>query len=352
LGPADGDDDGGGAIVPETLFFSAGSSESGYKEASVFVHDISQRDGLDDASASGRGGFFLTPKQILLALVIPTTWGLGFALAKVGMDQFPPLLLMSMRFALAALVLIWFAKPPWGFMWRIFGIAAISATIQYGFTFYGLKGIDASTAVIVVQLEAPFMALLAAVFLKDRLGWKRTIGMVLAFGGVAVIAGEPRLEDNLIYVGLVAIGAMTWAVGQVMVSQLREVRGPTLLAWVATFAAPQMFVASLLFESDQLQAVTQATWADWGIVLYLALVMTALAYSIWYNLLSTCALSSLSPFLLLTPVTTVLFGVLILDEVFTLPMTIGAVMVLAGVAATTINRRPRVDAVDKTVSEP
>ncbi len=294
----------------------------------------------------------MSPKQILLALIIPTTWGLGFAMAKVGMYQFPPFLLMSMRFTLAALVLVWFTRPPWGFMRRIFLIALISATIQYGFTFYGLKGIDASTAVIVVQLEGPFLALLAAIFLKDRLGWKRSLGMALAFGGVAVIAGEPRLEGNLVYVGLVATGAMTWSVGQVMVSQLREVKGPVLLAWVAMFAAPQMFIASLLIENDQWQAITGAAWTDWGIVLYLGLIMTALAYSVWYHLLATCALSKLSPFLLLTPVTTVIFGVLILDETFTLPMTIGAAMVLGGVAATTIERRAKPDTVDKTTSEP
>lgn len=294
----------------------------------------------------------MTTKQILLALIIPTTWGLGFAMAKVGMDQFPPFLIMSMRFALAAAVLIWFTRPPWGFMRRIFFIALISATIQYGFTFYGLKGIDASTAVIVIQLEAPFLALLAAVFLKDRLGWKRSLGMALAFGGVAVIAGEPRLEGNLIYVGLVATGAMTWAVGQVMVSQLREVKGPALLAWVAIFAAPQMLVASLLFEENQWEVISSASWSDWGIVLYLGLVMTAIAYSVWYHLLATCALSKLSPFLLLTPVTTVIFGVFILDEVFTLPMTIGAGMVMIGVAATTIERRPKPAAVDKPADDP
>ena len=273
-------------------------------------------------------------------------------MAKVGMYQFPPLLIMSMRFSLAALVLVWFTRPPWPFMGRIFLIALISATIQYGFTFYGLKGLDASTAVIVVQLEAPFLALLAAVFLKERFGWKRAIGMALAFGGVAIIAGEPRLEGNLVYVGLVATGAMTWAVGQVMVSQLREVKGPMLLAWVSMFAAPQMFVASLAIEENQWQAITQATWIDWGIVLYLGLIMTAMAYSIWYHLLSTCALSSLAPFLLLTPVTTVIFGVFILDEVFTLSMSIGAILVMIGVAATTIERRNKSDKVDKDAREP
>ena len=94
--------------------------------------------------------------QILLALIVPITWGFGYALTKIGMDQFTPLLLMSLRFGIAGLILVWFTKPPWGFMRELFMIAFIGSTIQYGFTYYGLKGIDVSTASILVQLEGPY----------------------------------------------------------------------------------------------------------------------------------------------------------------------------------------------------
>ena len=99
--------------------------------------------------------------QILLALIVPITWGFGYALTKIGMDQFAPLLLMSLRFGIAGLILVWFTKPPWGFMRELFIIAFIGSTIQYGFTYYGLKGIDVSTASILVQLEGPILALLS-----------------------------------------------------------------------------------------------------------------------------------------------------------------------------------------------
>lgn len=80
--------------------------------------------------------------QILLALIVPITWGFGYALTKIGMDQFTPLLLMSLRFGIAGLILVWFTKPPWEYMRELFMIAFIGSTIQYGLTYYGLKGID------------------------------------------------------------------------------------------------------------------------------------------------------------------------------------------------------------------
>jgi len=286
----------------------------------------------------------MTPTQFLMGLFVAASWGLGFTLAKIGMTEFPPFMIMSLRFGLAAAVLVWWAPPPVGRLKLIFFIAFISATVQYGLTFYGLTGLDASTAVLVVQLEAPFMALIATVFLKETFGLKRGIGMALAFAGVAVIAGEPRLADNLVYVFLVMGGAFTWSVGQVMVSRVRDVASSTLLAWVAVFAAPQMAVASLLLEEGQWQAVQAAGPTQWLIVAYLGLIMTAAAYGVWYRLLHQVALNQAAPFMLLTPVTSILAGVLLLDEVVTAVMAVGAVMVLGGVALMTFERRRRDDA--------
>ena len=279
----------------------------------------------------------MTIKQILLALIVPGTWGLGFTLSKIGMFNFPPMMLMSMRFAIAAMILIWFTKPPWPYMKQIFMISLIGATIQYGFVYYGLKGLDASTAVIVVQLEAPFLALMGTVLLKEKFGWKRAIGMAAAFVGGGVIAGEPRLEGNLIYVFLVAFAALLWSFGQIMVRRLKQVQGVTLLAWVSVIASIQMMIASLLFESGHQEALEAATLLDWSIVVYLGVIMTAIGYSVWYHLVANCDVTLLSPFLMLTPVTAIIAGIFLLDEVFTTPMAIGSVMVLCGVGSTTIN---------------
>lgn len=278
----------------------------------------------------------MKPRDILLALSVPLIWGLGFTLAKAALGQFPPILLMALRFSLTALVLVWFVRLPRGMMVRIALIALVSATIQYSLTFTGLVDLDVSSAIIVVQLEVPFALMLSAIFLKDRIGWRRAIGMVLAFGGVVLIAGEPRLRGDMLPVLLVASGAMTWSIGQVMIKTVHGVGGFALIAWVAVWAAPQLFVSSYLFEDGQAEALAAAGWLVWGVVIYLGLVMTAVGYGIWYRLLGLYRVNQVMPFLMLLPVTTMISGVLLLDETITAVTALGAVIVIAGVGFITI----------------
>ena len=281
----------------------------------------------------------MNSKQILLALIFPITWGLGFTLAKIGMEQFSALLIMSIRFGIAGLVLVWFTKPPWGHMREIFVVALIGSTIQYGLTYNGLKGIDASTAAILVQLEGPILALMGTILLKEKLGLTRALGMGFAFLGVFIIAGEPRLDGHIDSVILLVAGSTVWAVAQIMISRLKGLSGITILAWVAIMATPQMLIASLIIEDGQWQAITTASLVDWSIIFYLAFIMTVVGYSVWYHLLSSVDVSKVSPFLMLLPITSIIAGMVLLDEKLTLSMIIGGLMIMTGVASTLINWR-------------
>ena len=281
----------------------------------------------------------MNSKQILLALIVPITWGFGYALTKIGMDQFTPLLLMSLRFGIAGLILVWFTKPPWEHMRELFIIALIGSTIQYGFTYYGLKDIDVSTASILVQLEGPILVLLSTLILKERLGWPRALGMGLAFIGVIVIVGEPRLNDSLDSVALVITGAVFWAIAQIMISRLKSLSGITILAWIAIIATPQMLLISLVIEEGQWESIKTANLVDWSIVFYLSFIMTVIGYSVWYHLLRICDVSKISPFLMLLPVTSIIAGMVLLEEQFTLAMGIGGLLIMTGVASTLIKWR-------------
>lgn len=286
----------------------------------------------------------MKPVDIALAICVPVLWGLGFTLAKVAFvyDSFPPILLMAFRFSVTALVLVWFVRPPWGLMGRIFWIAIVSASIQYSLTFTGLNGIDASLAVIVVQLEAPFLALFATFLLKEHLGWRRAVGMALAFAGVALIAGQPRLHGDFLPVFLVASGACVWAAGQIMIKGLGgKVGAFSLIAWVAVFAAPQLFVSSALFEDGQWQAIQNAGWIAWAVIIYMGLIMTALGYAIWYRLLGAYNVNQVMPFLLLVPVMSIIGSMLFLGERLSLVEAFGGAVVIVGVAIiTTYRERP------------
>ena len=272
-------------------------------------------------------------KDMGLALSVPINWGMGFTLAKAGLGEFPPLFLMSMRFSLSAVLLCWFFPPPVGQLRSVFIVALVSATIQYGLTFTGLAGLDASTAVLLVQLEVPFGALLAAIFLNDKLGWKRTLGMVLAFFGVSLIAGAPNIRKQLFSAFLVMSGALTWSLGQVMIKKMVTITGFQLIAWVAVFAGPQMFISSLILEKGHLNSLKNATIVGWGTVIYMGIVMTALGYAIWYHLLNKYDVNQVMPFLLLLPVSSICGAVLFLGERPDIRTLIGGVFVIIGVAA-------------------
>ncbi len=278
----------------------------------------------------------MKPRDILLVLSVPLIWGLGFTLAKAALGQFPPILLMAMRFTLTALVLVWFVRPPRGMMTRIALIALVSATIQYSLTFTGLADLDASSAIIIVQLEVPFALLLSAAFLKERIGWRRAAGVAMAFCGVVRSAGEPRLRGDFLPIFLVAGGALTWSIGQVMIKTVRGVGGFTLIAWVAVFASPQLFLASYLFEDGQLEALAAADGLVWEVIVYLGLIMTAVGYGIWYRVLGRYRVNQVMPYLMLLPVTTMISGMLLLDETITAMTALGAVIVIAGVGFITI----------------
>lgn len=281
----------------------------------------------------------MRPLDVLLALSVPLIWGLGFTFAKAAVAEFPPILLMCLRFSVTALALVWFVKRPPGIMMRLFVIALVSAAIQYGLTFYGLKFLDASTAVLIVQLEVPFCTLLAVFFLGERMTVRKAFGMVIAFIGVALIAGEPRLSDNWDGIAMVIAGAFTWAIGQVMIRHLGQIGGFTLIAWVAMFAAPQLMIASLIIDTGQWEAIQNASWIVWATVVYLGLVMTALGYGIWYHLLGRYEVNKVAPFLLLLPVVTVSASVVLLGEQVTPWLIAGGALVISGVAVIVIERR-------------
>lgn len=288
----------------------------------------------------------MKPFDILMGVTVAVTWGLGLTLAKAALGEFPPILLMALRFSVTALALVWFVKPPLGLMWRVFGISFVISTVQYSLTFTGLAGLDASTAAILIQLEVPFGTLLAVLLLGDRIGFWRIAGMLLAFGGVALIAGQPQMRNALLPVLLVVSGAFVWAIGNILVKTLAgAVGGFRLIAWVAVFSAPQLFAVSLVLEDGHAEAIANAGWLGWGVVLYLGLVMTAFGYGLWFHLINRHPVSHVMPFLLLLPVSSMSAAVLLLGETLTAVTLAGAALVLIGVGTIMYRQAARSGAV-------
>jgi O-acetylserine/cysteine efflux transporter len=199
--------------------------------------------------------------------------------------------------------------------------------------------IDASLAIIIIHLEVPFSVLLAAIILKDNPGIQRILGMLISFAGIVLIAGQPSLSGQLPAILLTAAGAMMWAVGQVMVKRLENPpSGFALTAWIGVFSGPQMILGSFFFEDSQLESLANASWIGWGVILYLALIMTVLGYGIWYRVLSRNPVSKVMPVMLLLPIFTIASSMFFLGEQPSPMIFIGAAVVIGGVSMIVITK--------------
>jgi O-acetylserine/cysteine efflux transporter len=254
----------------------------------------------------------------------------------------PPVAFVALRLAAVALLLLPFARLRRGQFLPILALSFTLGAVHFPLSFLGLKGLDAATAAIAVQLQVPFAALLAHYFFKETLGWRRLLGMAIAFAGVVIIAGEPRLAGNLWPLLIVIVAACIWSFCNVQIKKLGEdVDVPTLNAWVSVLAVPQLALVSWLTEDGQIAAIAGAGWHVWASVAYQALLVTALGYAIWYTMMRRFPLNQVMPFTLLVPVSGVASGVFFLGDPLTVPMLIGGAATIVGVAIIVI-RRPRV----------
>ena len=277
-------------------------------------------------------------RDVFLAIAVAVMFGAGVVFSKAAITHFPPILLTAIRFTLVGLLLVWFVPIPRHRLGRIFLAALTSATISYSLVFSGLKQIDVSLMIIVVQLEVPFAALFAWLVLKDPLGWRGTAGMIIAFIGIGIIAGAPEQRSALFPVMLVMAGSVVWALGQIIIKSVGPIGGFTMIAWIAVFTGPQLLVTSWIFEDNHWEAIRTAPMIVWISVGYLGIVMTTLGYAAWYSLLGRYDVNQVIPFMLLVPIVTILGGVVFLGESLSVVRVAGGVLVISGVAAMTIKR--------------
>ncbi|MGE4220584.1 MAG: DMT family transporter, partial [Alphaproteobacteria bacterium] len=208
-------------------------------------------------------------RDMLIVFGIMLVWGANFVVSKLGLVEFPALLMMAIRFTLTAAVMVPFVRVPPRRTWPHYALLSLSiGSLHYGLMFSGLKMTDASTAAILIQLQVPFAALLAAAVLNDRLGWRRSLGMAIAFAGIVLIVGEPKIGGDPLALSLVLAAGFIWAIANVQIKWAaahgHEMDPFALSAWVAVLAAPQLWLLTATVETDQMTAMREASWIGWG----------------------------------------------------------------------------------------
>ena len=278
-------------------------------------------------------------RDILIAISVPILLGFGFVIAKPAMEYFPPYLLMGMRFTIPALILVWWFPIPKGLFLDLFKVSFIGNTLQYGLTYNGLNIIDASSAILLVQLEVPFGILIAFFLLKEIPSIKNIIGLVIAFFGVFILTGAPNLEGKYFGVLLTLSGAFTWSLGAVMAKPLSKKIGAfALMTWLAVFSGPMLILISAIVNGNPIQYILIANFNSWLTVLYLGFFMQPAAYGAWYYVLSKYPVNKVMPVLLLLPITGLITAIFLLGEDPPKQVFLGGTVIVLGVGMILFSR--------------
>jgi O-acetylserine/cysteine efflux transporter len=274
----------------------------------------------------------LSFRDILIAISVPILLGFGFVVAKPAMQHFPPYLLMGLRFTIPALILVWWFPMPKGLFLDLFKVSFVGSTLQYGLTYNGLNIIDASSAVLLVQLEVPFGILIAFFLLKEIPKIKNLIGLAIAFIGVFILTGAPNLEGKYFGVLLTLSGAFTWSLGAVMAKPLSKKIGAfALMTWLCVFSGPLLILISTIVNGNPIQYILSANFYSWITVIYLGFIMQPIAYGAWYYVLRKHPVNKIMPVLLLLPVTGLLTAIFLLGEEPAKQVFLGGAIILFGV---------------------
>lgn len=275
----------------------------------------------------------MTPRQIAIALLPPLFFGTGFTIAKPAVAHFPPLLMMLMVYGGIAAVLALThrqrLRTPWPW---IVAISACAVTIQGALLFWGLRGMSATAANLILQIQVPFAVLLGWLMGGETLEPRKLAGTLVALIGVGLVIGLPEQPPPAVPTLLIVAGAFVWALGQVLAARFGRDSGVGTLKLNAFGSVPQLAIATALFETGQIDALTTATHQQWLMLFFVGVVGFYLAYMCWFTVLKQCRMDEVAPFILLMPVVGIVTATLLLGETITLAQVVGGGVILVGLA--------------------
>lgn len=283
----------------------------------------------------------MRPAHIALAVLVTAVWGVNFVVIEVGLDHFPPLLFSALRFLVAALPAVFLVgRPKVAWKW-IVGVGLALGVAKFGLLFIGMdQGMPAGLSSLVLQIQAVFTALIAAAVLGERPGRQRVVGMAVALCGIALAAVNEGASGPVLAFVLVIAAAACWGVSNVLTRKAAPPDALNFMVWVSTVPVLPLLALSLLFEGPQagLDAVRGLDWTGLGVLVYVAWVTTVFGFGAWGHLLRRYPASSVAPFSLLVPVFGMSSAALLLGEGVTALGWAAAVLLVGGIALTSLPR--------------
>lgn len=275
----------------------------------------------------------MRPQHILLAMFVTLLWGFNFVVIRVGLDNFPPLFLLALRFMLVALPLVFLLPRP-KVSWRlILAFGLVFGTAKFGLLFLGMnRGISPGLASLVLQSQAFFTLLLLAVVFQQYPSKWQLAGVVIAFVGIGVIASTVGGDITFMGLALTVMAGLMWGIGNLLLKQAGQVDMLSFMIWTSLVPPLPLFLLSYWFEGParMSESLANITWLGAGAIAYITIVATIFGFTIWGKLIGQYGAGRVAPFSLLVPVFGMISSALFLGESFGSTRLIAAALVIMG----------------------
>ena len=290
-----------------------------------------------------------TAAGVALYLLLCLIWGSTWLVIKVGYGGLGPFNVAAVRFFIAGIVMAVMvpavgARWPRGRAeWRLIAIVALLMFAgDYGAIYWAEQYIDSGlTAILFATL--PLITIAAAhIYLPgEPITPLKFTGTLLAFLGVAALFGDRAGLDVRQFWPMAAViaGALFAAIASVVTKKHGAALHPSALNAPAMLLGAVALAAASYARGDGFALPRDA--ATWGAVLYLALAGTVLAFLVYFSMLKTWSVTSLSFISVFTPAIALVLGFVFLGERPTTWTVAGAVLIVAGVALALMPERRR-----------
>lgn len=269
--------------------------------------------------------------DLLLLITANLAWAFNFIAGKIGAEHFQPLLFTCLRFVFLLILMFPWLKPVKGSMLPLLRVSFLLGTVHFSMMFIGLNaGGNIASIAVTTQLYVPISALLAAVFLKERISLVGIGAICVAFTGVFIVGFDPVVFNHIDAILWVTGAALVMATATIFMRQCPNLGIFRLQAWIALVAVPSLLVLSLLFETGQAEILKKSHLLDFWTPLYSAIGASVVGHGIVYFMLGKHPVSKVTPLLLPAPVLASFFGIFFFHDVLGWKLIVGGILTLLG----------------------
>jgi O-acetylserine/cysteine efflux transporter len=280
--------------------------------------------------------------HIFMAVVVAAIWGFNFVVIQWGLESFPPILMASLRFAVAALPALVMPRPPVP-MHRLVFVGTAWFAAQFGLLYLGMHvGMPPGLASVLMQAQAFFTILFAALWLGERPSIRQIAGVAVAAAGVVAIGSTVAGQgSDMTWPGLALVmtASACWALGNVMMRGMGRVEFLPMVVWLSAVAPLPLLALSLILEGPSAIAAARWDWSGIASIVFQGAGATIAGYGMWAYLLKLYPASVVAPFSLLVPLFGVASAALVFGEAFGPLRVVGIALILAGLAAVALPKR-------------